>query len=54
MGGPGIARPAGISIRVGEYGAKFHKKCQDRNRPCVLQPLHAQSSTFNRNYLLGS
>ena len=22
--------------------------------PCVLQPLHVQSSTFNRNYLLGS
>ena len=22
--------------------------------PCVLQPLHVQSSTFDRNYLLGS
>ena len=30
------SRSAGISTQVGKYGAKFPKKCQDRNRPCVL------------------
>ena len=46
--------PAGISTRVCEYGAKFPKKCQDTNCHCVLQPLHVQSSSFDKNYLQGS
>ena len=47
---PKAKDPSHINVNMAE-------SCEKTPRlkwPCVLQPLHVQSSTFNKNYLLGS
>ena len=42
--------PSQVNVNMAESCEKIPRL----KWPCVLQPLHVQSSTFDRNYLLGS
>ena len=47
---PRSKNPSHINVNM----AESCEKIPPLKWPCVLQPLHIQSSTFDRNYLLGS
>ena len=47
---PTSKQPSHINVNMAESCREIPRL----KRPCVLQPLHVQSSTFDRNYLYGS